>query len=57
MTITTARPSAGLSGCRVIYNFYPINTDTSKIDTTGQIAIHRLTSDKMEGLVMNLYGK
>ncbi|KAL7321127.1 hypothetical protein PS15m_000938 [Mucor circinelloides] len=56
MTITTARPSAGLSGCRVIYNFYPVNTDTSKIDTTGQIAIHRLTSGKMEGLVMNLYG-
>jgi len=56
MAITTARPSAGL-GCRVIYNFYPVNTDTSKIDTTGEIAIHRLTSDKMEGLVMNLYGK
>ncbi|KAF1807321.1 hypothetical protein FB192DRAFT_1432570 [Mucor lusitanicus] len=56
MSITTARPSSGLSGCRVIYNFYPINTATSAIDTTAQITIHRLTSDKMEGLVMNLYG-
>ncbi|KAK4517326.1 DNA independent RNA polymerase I transcription factor [Mucor velutinosus] len=56
MYITTARPSSGLSGCRVIYNFYPINTDTSAINTTAEITIHRLTSDKMAGLVMNLYG-
>ncbi|GAN08260.1 hypothetical protein MAM1_0196c07767 [Mucor ambiguus] len=56
ISITTARPSSGLSGCRVIYNFYPINTKTSVIDTNAQITIHRLTSDKMEGLVMNLYG-
>lgn len=57
MSITTARPSSGLSGCRVIYNFYPINTGAATIDTAAQVTIHRLTSDKMEGLVMNLYGK
>ncbi|CEP16950.1 hypothetical protein [Parasitella parasitica] len=56
ISITTDRPSSGLSGCRVIYNFYPINTSTSTIDTTAEISINRLTNNKMEGLVMNLYG-
>ncbi|KAI8645361.1 hypothetical protein BD408DRAFT_480629 [Parasitella parasitica] len=57
ISITTDRPSSSLSGCRVIYNFYPINTSTSKIDTTAEISITRLTNKRMEGLVMNLYGR
>lgn len=51
MAIATSRSSSGLSGCRVIYNLYPINIETSVIDAITEITVHRLIGDKMKGLV------
>ncbi|KAI9487041.1 MAG: hypothetical protein EXX96DRAFT_605062 [Benjaminiella poitrasii] len=62
MTVTTSTPSAGLSACRVVYNFYPVRNKSkragiAKISNTGEeITVYRATQGVWGGLVMNLHG-